>query len=354
MIAVNDLRKWFGDVKAVNGVSFEARDGEITGLLGPNGAGKTTTVDGLAGLAPLDAGHVRLAGRTLDDPAADVFVAPEERRIGVVFQRYLLFEHLDVLDNVAFGPLSRGATRREARRCARDWLATFELDQLATRRPAELSGGQAQRVALARALAGEPDLLLLDEPLAALDVATRSHLRRTLAGHLAGYPGPRLLITHDPADAFLLADRVHVLEGGRLTQVGTPHDIRLHPATPYVAALAGTNLLSGVNDHGTLTLDDVEHTFRTADTATNGPVLITIHPAAIVLHLDRPRGSARNSWPTTVTIVEPLGDTTRIVLGEPVELAADVTPEAVVALGLAPGTDVWASVKATEIAVTAV
>ena len=328
--------------------------GTTAALLGPNGAGKSTTVDALAGLAPIDDGRVSLAGRALDDPAVGVFVPPEERRVGVVFQHYLLFAHLTVLDNVAFGPASRGASRRDARRRAGEWLTNLDLGDLAGRHPSELSGGQAQRVALARALAGEPELLLLDEPLAALDVGTRSHLRRVLAGHLRQFRGPRLLITHDPADAFLLADRIHVIEDGRLTQSGSPHDIRVHPATRYVAALAGTNLLGGTNDHGVLTLDDHDHVLRAADTSTNGPVLITIHPAAIVLHRERPTGSARNRWATTVTLVEPLGDTTRVVLGDPVELAADVTPEAVRALDLAPGAPVWASVKATEITVTPV
>lgn len=325
--------------------------GETVALLGPNGAGKSTTVDALAGLLALDDGRIELCGRVLDDPGADVFVTPEQRRVGVVFQRYLLFDHLDVTDNVAFGPAAQGRRRREARAVARRWIDALDLGDLAGRRPPELSGGQAQRVALARALAAEPDLLLLDEPLAALDVETRTQLRRTLDGHLGDHAGPRLLITHDPADAFLLGDRIVVLEDGRITQTGRADDIRRRPATPYVAALAGVNLLRGSNRGGVLSLDDHGHELRTADTRTAGPVVITIHPHAIALHAEQPHGSPRNSWPTTVAAVEPLGDVTRITLADPLPLGVDVTPAATAALGLAPGVAVWASVKATEIEV---
>lgn len=331
-------------------VQIEA--GTTVALLGPNGAGKSTTVDGLAGLVPLDAGSITLAGRVLDDASAR-FVPPEQRRIGVVFQDHLLFDHLDVTDNIAFGPRSRGRIgRHEARRRAGPWIDALGLRELAARRPRELSGGQAQRVSVARALATEPDLLLLDEPLAALDVTARSELRRVLRAHLATYAGPRLLITHDPADAFLLADRIQVVEQGRTTQAGTPEHIRTRPATPYVAALAGTNLLAGTNDRGTLTLDEHPHRLQTSDAHTNGAVLVTIHPTAIALYRDPPTGSPRNTWPTTVATVEPLGETTRIILGEPLPLTVDITPAATEALGLRPGAPAWAAVKATEITVT--
>ncbi len=325
--------------------------GTTVALLGPNGAGKSTAVDALAGTLPLVGGRIRLDDRILDDPVAGVFVPVEERRVGVVFQQYLLFDHLDVLDNIAFGPAVAGRSRREAREVASRLVDTFDLGPLVHQRPARLSGGQAQQVALARALATEPDLLLLDEPLAALDVATRARLRRLLSSHLADFAGPRLLITHDPADAFLLAERIHVLEGGRITQSGSPEEIRHRPATPYVAALAGLNLLTGTNAGGFLTLDDHPHTLRTADTHTTGPVLITIHPNAIALHGAEPHGSPRNSWPTGIATVEPLGEITRVVLEGPVPLCADVTPAAVESMGLAVGSRVWVSIKATEVEV---
>ncbi len=330
-------------------VDLQVPAGTTAALLGPNGSGKSTVVDALAGLLPISAGRIALGATVLDDAEAGVLVPPEDRRVGVVFQQYLLFDHLDVLDNVAFGPTVTGRTRSEGRTLARGWLELLDLAPLADRRPRELSGGQAQRVALARALATEPDLLLLDEPLAALDVATRSRLRRTLADHLDRYPGPRLLITHDPTDAYLLADQVHILEDGRLTQSGTPDEIRRRPATPYVAALAGRNLLTGRADGGRIALDEHRHELQGADTVISGPVLVTISPSAVALHPHRPEGSPRNTWATTVEAVEPLGDIVRVTLGGPVPLVADVTPAAAVALTLAPGRSVWASLKATEI-----
>jgi molybdate transport system ATP-binding protein len=196
-------------------VAFSIAPGETLALLGPNGAGKSTAVDVLAGLTPLDDGHVVLNNRVLDAPADDVFVVAEQRRIGVVFQDYLLFDHLSVLENVMFGPLALGERKPQARAMANELLERLDMQGLSSRTPPQLSGGQAQRVALARALATQPDLLLLDEALAALDVTTRGTLRRVLAQHLSDFSGPRLLITHDPTDAFLLADRIAIVEDGR-------------------------------------------------------------------------------------------------------------------------------------------
>jgi molybdate transport system ATP-binding protein len=333
-------------------VAFCVAAGTTTALLGPNGAGKSTALATIAGLLPLTGGHVRIGDRTLDDPAQDVFVPPQERRAGVVFQQYLLFEHLSVLDNVAFGPASRGATRRAARAVATQWLDTLGLADLAERRPARLSGGQAQRVALARALAADPQVLLLDEPLAALDIATRSDLRRWLRTHLETFAGPRLVVTHDPTDALLLADRIVIVEDGRVTQTGTPEEIRQRPASRFVAALAGTNLLAGVNQDGVITTEPTGFVLHAADTEPQGAVLVTVHPSAIALYPDQPHGSPRNTWATTVVSVEPAGDTVRVLLGDPLPLAVDVTPAASAALALRPGSPVWATVKATEVVVS--
>ncbi len=336
-------------------VDLAIAPGSTTALLGPNGSGKSTTVDALAGIAPLDAGRIELAGRVVDDPELGVFVPTEHRRLGVVFQQGLLFDHLDVTDNIAFGPRSAGRPRKEAAAIAGRWIDTLDLVELAHRSPGQLSGGQAQRVALARALATEPDLLMLDEPLAALDISTRAKLRRTLAGHLEHYAGPRLMITHDPTDAFLLADHLYILEGGVITQSGSVEDVRRRPATSYVAALAGLNLLSGTNRGGTVSLDDhAAPPLHSADTATNGSVLVTIHPNSIALHsaegdAPAPGGSPRNRWATTIATVEPLGDITRITLGGPIPLFVDVTPAAIADLGFRPGGRVWASIKATEV-----
>ena len=328
---------------------LEVAAGRTAALLGPNGAGKSTVVAALAGLLPLDAGRIVLDGQVLDDPAAGVFVPPERRRVGVVFQDYLLFPHLSVLENVAFGLRSRGLGRGEARRRARAWLDRLGLGRLEARRPRELSGGQAQRVALARALATEPALLLLDEPLAALDVTTRAETRRLLASHLEAFRGPRLLITHDPAEAFLLADEIHVLENGRVTQSGTADDIRLRPRTRYAADVGGTNLFRAIAHRGEVRVG--AHVLHVPDASIEGPVLVTLEPTAVSVHLKRPEGSFRNTWRTTVAQAERLGHRLRLLTGAPLPIAVEVTAEAGEELGLRPGAEVWVAVKATEIGV---
>ncbi|MDT4989819.1 MAG: molybdate transport system ATP-binding protein, partial [Micromonosporaceae bacterium] len=219
--------------------------GEVVALLGPNGAGKTTALRALAGLAPLSAGRIRLDGAVLDDPTGGVFVAPQRRPIGVVFQDYLLFPHLTALDNVAFGPRRHGVDRRAARTLAAGWLDRVGLAEQARHKPRQLSGGQAQRVALARALAVTPTLLLLDEPLSALDARTRLDTRAELHRHLTDHPGATLLVTHDPLDALVLADRLVILEDGRVVQDGDAATITARPRTDYVARLVGLNLYRG-------------------------------------------------------------------------------------------------------------
>jgi molybdate transport system ATP-binding protein len=332
-------------------IPLTIRSGHTVALLGPNGAGKSTAVQALAGLRPLDAGRIELHGRVLDDPLEQVFVAPADRRIGVVFQDYVLFPHLTVADNIAFGLHAAGVSAAETNHRLRSWLDRLEITDLASRRPGDLSGGQAQRVALARALITEPALLLLDEPLAALDVTTRADLRRLLTDHLDAYQGPRLLITHDPTEAYLLADEIRVIENGELTQVGSADDIRLRPRTRYAADLAGSNLLLGTASRGEVTIGD--HVLRVGDTQIAGKVLATIHSRAISLHRRRPEGSPRNTWPTSITRIEHYGDRVRVQTGPPLPLTAEITPNAVDALGLHDATPVWVSIKATEIAVEA-
>jgi molybdate transport system ATP-binding protein len=330
-------------------VELSIPPGRTAALLGPNGAGKSTAVAALAGLLAIDSGRITLEGHVLDDPREGRFVLPERRRVGVVFQDYLLFPHLSVTQNIHFGLRSRGTSRSNARRLAGEWIRSFGLEGLEERRPVDLSGGQAQRVALARALATDPDLLLLDEPLSALDVTTRTQLRRALSEHLGGFTGPRLLITHDPTEAFLLADEIHVVEGGRITQTGSAEDIRLRPRTRYAADLGGTNLLHGTARAGSV--DTGTHILHIADHDVEGPVLVTLRPAAISVHLARPEGSFRNSWPTSIARVEAMGHRARLLTGEPLPLTAEVTAEARQELGLVPGSEVWVAVKATEIGV---
>ena len=323
--------------------------GETLALLGPNGAGKTTAVWALAGLLPLAAGHIRLGDRTLDDPAAGAFIPPEGRRTGVVFQDYLLFPHLSALDNVAFGPRSRGRSHREARRAALGWMSRLGLADLAGIPSRGLSGGQAQQVALARALAAEPDVLLLDEPMAALDVTTRARLRRALAVHLASYPGPRLLITHSPTGAFLLGDRILVLEEGRATQEGTPDEIRRHPRTPYAADLAGVNLLEA-DVHAGVAWVRGGLRLQLAGEAADGPALLTVHPRAVSLRLDPPPSGTPNTWQAAVSAVESLGERTRAQLEAPAALVAEVASGRAGVLGLRPGAVVWVEVDPADLA----
>ncbi|MFM1966952.1 MAG: hypothetical protein RL134_2677 [Actinomycetota bacterium] len=329
-------------------IALDARDGETIGLLGPNGSGKSTTLRCLAGLEQPQRGLVEIAGTTVTDTARGIDIAPERRSVGYVFQDYLLFPHMTVLDNVAFGPRSRGRDKREATARAREWLERLDIAELAERRPARLSGGQAQRVALARALVTEPDLLLLDEPLAALDAGTRSTVRSLLRRHLADFRGAVVLVTHDPMDAMVLADRVVVLEQGRVVQTGTPGDIARRPASDYVAQLVGVNMLRGQAAVGTVALEGGGE-IRIADQALTGAVIVALRPEAISVHLHHPEGSARNVWQASVTALESRGDLVRVELDGPPTVTAVITPGAVADLGLHEGARVWLSAKATEL-----
>jgi molybdate transport system ATP-binding protein len=321
-------------------LTLTAAPGEVVALLGPNGAGKTTTLRALAGLVELDDGQITLDGHRLDG------LPPEKRRIGVVFQDYLLFPHLTALDNVAFGPRCRRVPRGAARDRARAWLTRVGLADHLGKKPRHLSGGQAQRVALARALAAEPRLLLLDEPLAALDARTRLDTRAQLRGHLASFPGATILVTHDPLDALMLADRLVIVEDGRVVQTGDAAAITSQPRTDYVARLVGLNLYRGRATGTSVRIGD-DFTLTTA-TAQDGPAFVAFAPSAVALYPTRPQGSPRNTWRATVGSVSRHGDALRIELTGPIDVAADVTPAAAVQLELSEGREVWVSLKATE------
>jgi molybdate transport system ATP-binding protein len=330
-------------------VSLTLGMGATVALVGPNGAGKTTLLRALAGLQPLQAGRVSLDGEVLEDPAAGVRRAPEQRPIGVVFQDYLLFPHLSALENVAFGLRCRGVSRPEARRRAAGWLERVGLGDRARARPGELSGGQAQRVALARALATEPRLLLLDEPLSALDASTRLEVRRDLRRHLASFPGVRLLVTHDPLEAIALADLLVVLEDGRVVQSGSPADVSAHPRSRYVAELVGVNLFRAraSSDHVTLAGGGALQ----VPEAGTGDVFALVHPRAVSLHRREPEGTPRNVWKGVADTLDFEGERVRVRVGGPIPIVAEVTPAAVAELALADGGDVWVSVKAAEVEV---
>ena len=330
-------------------MEFTIDEDEVVALLGPNGAGKTTLLRAVAGLVPFRSGHVVLDGKVLEDTATGQYVPTERRPIGFVFQDYLLFPHLSVLDNVAFGLRSRGTPRRAAADQAVQWLDRVGLKDYARAKPSELSGGQRQRVALARALAPDPRLLLLDEPLSALDVTTRAEVRRDLKHHLGSFQGIRLLVTHDPLEAVALADRLIVMEGGRLMQTGTSAEVTERPRSQYVADLVGVNLVRGTADHGSVRLPG-GMAIAVAG-AESGDVFAVIHPRAVAIYRSRPEGSPRNVWPGRATNIELMGNRVRVRIEGEVPLVAEVTPAALKDLELVEGGEVWLSFKATEVMV---
>ncbi|MGW6932373.1 ABC transporter ATP-binding protein [Lentzea sp. NPDC054927] len=313
--------------------------GEVVALLGPNGAGKTTALRALAGL--LDGSRISTGESTWDTLPA------EKRPIGVVFQDYLLFATMSALDNVAFGLRARGTRKAEANAIALRWLTQVGLAEFAKAKPRTLSGGQAQRVALARALATSPELLLLDEPLAALDAGTRLRVRSDLGRHLQNYPGHTLLVTHDPLDAMVLADRIVILEEGRVVQQGTPREVVRQPRTNYVANLVGLNFYRGTAAGTEVRLDD-GGTLTIAEPA-DGPVHVVFPPSAVSLYPEKPAGSPRNTWQAVVSGIEQHAHTTRVDLDGSPAVLADITTATVAELRLQPGDRLWVSLKATEI-----
>jgi molybdate transport system ATP-binding protein len=329
---------------------LQAVEGEITVILGPAGSGKTTLLRVLAGLVRSRTGRVLLDEEVLEDTERRVWVPPERRPVGVVFQDYLLFPHLNALDNVAFGLLARGVGQGQAQADALTWLAKMDMASWAAQSmPATLSAGQAQRVALARALAISPRLLLLDEPLAALETSTRASVRHELRRHLAEFRGVQLIATDDPLEAISLGDRLVVLEGGRVTQSGTPAEVARRPHSRYVSEWVGMNVLRGKARDRTLELPNGERLFL-AD-PTGGEVLAVIHPRAVSLWRERPHGTPRNVWRGVARSLDQLGERVRVQIQGDLPIVAEVTSESVPDLHLDEGGEIWVSVKATEIQV---
>ena len=346
--------------------------GQTLAVLGPNGAGKSTLLAILAGLLAPDRGTVRVAGRELTRAGA-VQIPPERRRIGLLGQEPLLFPHLSAAENIAFGPRSQGRTRRNARAEAGDWMDRMGLSGLADRRPGQLSGGQRQRIALARALAARPDLLLLDEPLGALDARSAPEIRQLLRVHLRESGVMSVLVTHDALDAAVLADRVLILEDGTVVDQGPTGQVLAAPRSGFGAAVAGLNLVHGVpagpvaaGDLGAMRLPaapDQPAGRASAGTAPAGTVLTGVaaeelpagataavfSPAAVSLFTDAVVGSPRNHWAATVTGLHTRGAAIRVQTSGPADIAADVTAAAVAELGLTVGGRVYLAVKASEV-----
>jgi molybdate transport system ATP-binding protein len=332
-------------------VDFTVAPGETLALVGPNGAGKSTCLQLLAGLVRLETGRLELAGEALDDPATGVFVVPEARGVGYLPQDPLLFPHLSVRANVAFGPRAQRLGRAAVLALTTAALQSVGAADLAGRRPRELSGGQIQRVGLARALAARPRLLLLDEPLSAVDASARIALRHELHEHLARFAGPRLVVTHDVVDAFALADRIAVLQDGGLVQIGTAAEIGSRPRSRWVADLVGLNFLRGDVRGGVLQVDAGTSLVVASDLV--GPAIATVHPRAIALFRERPSGSPRNVFAAPVVAVERSPFGCRVRLGGAMALVAEVTAAAVADLGIGPGASIWVAVKASEVQVFA-
>ncbi|MEJ8636613.1 ABC transporter permease [Streptomyces sp. MS2.AVA.5] len=336
-------------VTGFNRLTLDAEPGTTIAVVGPNGAGKTTLLRALLGLTPRAHADLRLGD-------TDVTALPPHRRgVAWVPQDGALFPHMSALANTAYGLRAHGVPRAEARRRAQEWLDRLGVGHLAHRRPAQVSGGQAQRVALARALAARPRLLLLDEPLAALDQTTRSQVRHTLRRHLDGFGGVCLIVTHDPVEAVALADRVLVLDDGRALQDAPPTDVTRHPRSPWVARMLGRNAWPG-----TATAEGIRlaggGTLIVAEPLPAGTdALAIIAPEAVAVHRDKPTGSPRNVWPGTVREITTSGSRLRVLVTseQAPDLVAEITPQAVAELGLADGTPVWTSVKATEATVVA-
>ncbi|MFF0444989.1 ABC transporter permease [Streptomyces sp. NPDC004609] len=335
------------EVTGFTRLTLDAAPGTTIAVVGPNGAGKTTLLRALLGLTPRAHAVLRLG----DDEVTAL--PPHRRGVAWVPQNGALFPHLSALGNTAYGLRAHGVPRAEARRTAQEWLDRLGVGGLGDRRPAQLSGGQAQRVALARALAARPRLLLLDEPLAALDQTTRARVRHTLRGHLDGFGGVCLIVTHDPVEAVSLADRVLVLEGGRALQDAPPMEVTRHPRSPWVARMLGRNAWPGIATENGLSPAGGGHLVVAEPLPAGTEALAVVAPEAVSVHTGRPGGSPRNVWPGTIREITATGSRLRLLVTsrEAPDLVAEITPQAAAELGLAEGSEVWTSVKATEVVI---
>ncbi|WP_030772818.1 MULTISPECIES: ABC transporter permease [unclassified Streptomyces] len=343
----HDSGRWplHATVTGFNELTLDAEPGTTIAVVGENGAGKTTLLRALLGLTPRAHAALRLGDTDV------TALPPHKRQVAWVPQDGALFPHLTAVANTAYGLRARGVPRAQARREALAWLDRLGVQHLADRRPAQLSGGQAQRVALARALAARPRLLLLDEPLAALDQTTRARVRHTLRTHLAGFGGVCLIVTHDPVEAVSLADRVLVLADGRALQDAPPTEVTRHPRSPWVARMLGRNAWSGTASADGLALAGGGRLVVAEPLPEGANALAIIAPEAVSVHTDRPGGSPRNVWPGTVREITAVGSRLRVLIASDTapDLVAEITPDAAAELRLVDGAAVWTSVKATEV-----
>lgn len=329
-------------------------DGEVLAVLGPNGAGKSTLLMLIAGLLRPDTGRVELGDTVLTDTDAGTFVPTHARGVAMLSQQAMLFPHMNVAANVGYAPRCRGLSRRTARTAARRWLDAVGAADLADRTPAQLSGGQAQRVALARALAAEPALLLLDEPMAALDVSAAPAMRRLLREVLGDTGRTAIIVTHDLLDALAIADKVIVVDRGRIVERGPVREVLTTPRSEFAATIAGVNLVSGaITGPGMLRTSWGADLSGISELPVGAPAIALFRPAAVAVHLSVPRASPRNVIAVTITELDIHGTTVRVRGVDPRDdrtaLAADITAAAAADLDLEPGKNVYFVVKTQEV-----
>jgi len=333
-------------------VAFEVNPGETLVVIGPSGCGKTTTLNIISGLIKPAHGRVVLEDRCLFDSEAKIDVSVEKRNIGYVFQDYALFPHLTVEKNICYGLDCRGVGKKETAAKVAETLEMVGLTRLAQRRPPQLSGGEKQRVALARAIAMDSPILLLDEPLGALDAQTRQNVRGELRSLLQRVHRMTLMVTHDAVDALTFGDKICVLDKGQIVQLGDKHELLAQPRTPFVANLVGANFFNGTissqKSHGLAAIHVGESVLHAA-TDEMGDILISFYPSDVTLSLHPPATSAVNVFESRVKEIVHMGDRARVGLNSALPFTAEISAAALEAMDLKEGSHVYASLKATAI-----
>ena len=321
-------------------VELQLQHGEVIAVLGPNGAGKTSLLHALLGWLELESGWIMVDGEVIDSPDTDSYVPPQHRPFGMVFQDGLLFPHMSVEKNILFGAGKDFNLKPLAE--------SLQASELLAKFPSELSAGERQRAAIARSLAARPKVLFLDEPFSALDIQGKRRGRSLLKEALAIEVSGCLMVTHDLVDAFTLADRVMVIEEGKLTQLDVPDRIRSRPGSEWIADLVGWNYYEGIGEGSVVTLPHGTTIF-TAQDDLDGPTSISINPASVSIFKSQPSGSPRNSWLSSIQNIEILDGRARVSLVGEIDICADITTVAANELRQSISSEVWVSVKATEV-----
>jgi len=321
-------------------VELQLQHGEVIAVLGPNGAGKTSLLHALLGWLELESGWIMVDGEVIDSPDTDSYVPPQHRPFGMVFQDGLLFPHMSVEKNILFGAGKDFNLKPLAE--------SLQANELLAKFPSELSAGERQRAAIARSLAARPKVLFLDEPFSALDIQGKRRGRSLLKEALAIGVSGCLIVTHDLVDAFTLADRVMIIEGGKLTQFDVPDRIRSRPGSEWIADLVGWNYYEGIGEGSVVTLPHGTTIF-TAQDDLDGPTSISINPASVSIFKSQPSGSPRNSWLSSIKNIEILDGRARVSLVGEIDICADITTVAANELRQSISSEVWVSVKATEV-----